>query len=873
MGIGQSISEVEYFFNTDPGLGNATTLSVNGNSGELTQTFTIAVPTDAVGFNTLYVRAKDNTNIWSLYDNRLFYITDTSMGQNATEITAAEYFINSDPGFGNATALTVNPNTGNITENYAIPIGTDLNGFNTLYIRAQDNLGTWCLYDAVKFYVTEELGGGAASITEIEYFIDTDPGFGNATSINVESNSGSTTQNIVIPIGTLNEGFHNLYLRTQDDLGEWSLYDKRLFFVTPQQEVSPIIAAEYFYDTDPGFGNGTSVPLNPTGNMDEFTVDLSTVDLTCDLHDFYIRLINEDGSWSLYDYGLQIDVFDNANPTIVVFDNITVELDANGEGNLTVANVNNGTFDDCELVSVELNQTQFNYTCDDLGENTVTITATDAEGKVSTEDVIITVVDNIYPVAIAQNITVQLDASGNALVEANDLENGSTDNCGIASIDIDTNSFDCSNLGTNTVNFTVTDLDGNTNSTTATITVEDNIDPIALAQNITLALDTDGTASLTPDDIDLSTDNCSIVSRTLSITNFDCTNLGENTITLTVADESGNSAMTTAIVTITDTTNPIAVAQDVTVQLNSIGEASITAEDIENGSSDNCSIVNRTIDLNAFTCDDIGDNDVFFTVTDQNGNSDSVTVTVTVIDTETPTVIAQNISAPLDSNGLVTIDALDIDNGSSDNCLLDISIDNTTFSCEDLGDNTVILTAIDDSGNSNSTPAIVTVIDNLSPIALGQDITVDLAGQPSVMITAADLDNGSNDNCTFSLSLNQDTFTLPGDYAVDLTIEDSSGNTDIITLIVTVIDTTLSSNDFETDENVIRLYPNPVQSLLFIESEHEISELHIFDITGKTVTKKVKPSTHVDVSSISEGVYFITLYVNNTQVTKRFIKQ
>ncbi|GAB4159809.1 MAG: hypothetical protein Tsb0033_14860 [Winogradskyella sp.] len=785
---------MEYFFNTDPGFGNATTLTPNTNTGELTQSFNISPPTDTTGFNTLYIRAKDDTNTWSLYASSIVFITDTDNSSIATELTAAEYFINTDPGFGNATALPVNANTGDLTQSFPIPIGTNLSGFNTLYVRTQDDLGNWSLYDNVKFFVTEEQTALATSITALEYFIDTDPGFGNATSVAVNANSGTVTQSFAIPLGTLDEGFHKLYIRTQDDFGEWSLYDQRLFFVTPEQNISPIVSAEYFYDVDPGFGNGTPVTLQPTGNLDEFTVDLSTADITCDFHDFYIRLINENGSWSLYDYGLQIEVFDNADPTIVVFDDITVELDASGQGSLTIADVDNGSFDDCELVSVVLDQPQFDYTCADLGTQTVTVTATDAEAKVSTLEVDITVVDLIDPVAQAQNITVQLDANGQATITADDLENGSTDNCSIASSSVDISVFDCSNLGDNLVNFTVTDTSGNTNTVQATVTVEDSVNPTAITQNITVQLDANGNATITADDVDQSTDNCSIVTKTLDITSFDCSNLGTNTVNLTVTDQSGNSASTTATVTVEDSISPTVITQDVTVQLDGNGTATITAADIENGSTDNCGISSLAIDTETFDCSNLGSNTVTLIVTDQSGNSAFGTANVTVDDGNAPTALAQNITLQLDASGSATLNPALLDSGSSDNCgITSFTADVTLFGCADIGPNMVNLTVTDSSGNTDVTTTTVTVEDGVDPIVITQDINIGLDSGGTATITVDDIDNGSSDNCGIATrTLDISTFDCSnlGTNTVTLTITDVNGRTSNATATVTVTDST-----------------------------------------------------------------------------------
>ena len=76
------------------------------------------------------------------------------------------------------------------------------------------------------------------------------------------------------------------------------------------------------------------------------------------------------------------------------------------------------------------------YTSGDLfpvGTTTVTATATNAVGTSSTSfDVIVT--DNETPVVLTQGATVQLDANGQASITVAQINNGSTDNCGIASI-------------------------------------------------------------------------------------------------------------------------------------------------------------------------------------------------------------------------------------------------------------------------------------------------------------------------------------------------------------------------------------------------------------------------------------------------------
>ncbi len=81
------------------------------------------------------------------------------------------------------------------------------------------------------------------------------------------------------------------------------------------------------------------------------------------------------------------------------------------------------------------------------------------------------------PTVVTQNITVQLDGSGAASIVPGDIDDDSSDACGIQSMTLDVEDFDCSDVGPNTVTLTVTDVNGNSESATATVTVEDNIDP------------------------------------------------------------------------------------------------------------------------------------------------------------------------------------------------------------------------------------------------------------------------------------------------------------------------------------------------------------------------------------------------------------
>jgi uncharacterized repeat protein (TIGR01451 family) len=100
-------------------------------------------------------------------------------------------------------------------------------------------------------------------------------------------------------------------------------------------------------------------------------------------------------------------------------------------------------------------------------------------------------------------------------------------------------------------------------------------------------------------------------------------------------------------------------------------------------------------------------------------------------------------------------------------------------------------------------------------------------------------------------------------------------NFPIVTNIANTSFETLSVNGFETDQNII-LYPNPVGDLLFIESQHDLQQIRLFDIQGKQIKVDVNSdqglNTSIDLSHLSQGIYFINIRTSQGEITKKLIK-
>ncbi len=112
-----------------------------------------------------------------------------------------------------------------------------------------------------------------------------------------------------------------------------------------------------------------------------------------------------------------------------------------------------------------------------VGTNPVSCLIQDGEGGNFICNFTVIVRDAEPPVARCRDVTVDLDATGNATITAAQVDDGSTDNCGIRSMRVDPSSFTCADQGTNLVTLTVTDLYENIATCNARVIVRDSMRP------------------------------------------------------------------------------------------------------------------------------------------------------------------------------------------------------------------------------------------------------------------------------------------------------------------------------------------------------------------------------------------------------------
>lgn len=326
--LGQEIVQAEYFWDTDPGAGNGTSFpATDGSLDEaIEDLFSNAVSIPSPGLHTFNVRVRGLDNTWSNTFSYVVNVTSPVLSSRDARIIQAEFFWDIDPGQGNGTPILALD--GSLDEAiealFSSGIASPAAGLHTfnLRVRGEDNSWSNIFSYAVNVKMLT-LNSRDARITQAEYFWDTDPGQGNATPILAADGALDEVIEDLFD-GTLASpplGLHTFNIRVLGEDNTWS----NVFIHTVNVKTNTIITrdvqvveAEYFWDTDPGQGNGTTI-LALDGNLDEALEDLFTNAVsipTNGLHTFNIRVRGIDNAWSnVFSYVVNV-----GTPTLVTRD-------------------------------------------------------------------------------------------------------------------------------------------------------------------------------------------------------------------------------------------------------------------------------------------------------------------------------------------------------------------------------------------------------------------------------------------------------------------------------------------------------------------------------------------------------------------------
>ena len=149
----------------------------------------------------------------------VFAVVFASLANAQPNITAAEYFFNTDPGPGFGTSMPVTAGTTIDIVNFDIPTTSLSIGWHTVYVRTRDANNVWGFYESRRIYIREDVTivppPVVAPITQMEFFYNTDNGPGTGTAISVTPGLDIDIVNTNL-VNALPIGWHTVQVRTKN---------------------------------------------------------------------------------------------------------------------------------------------------------------------------------------------------------------------------------------------------------------------------------------------------------------------------------------------------------------------------------------------------------------------------------------------------------------------------------------------------------------------------------------------------------------------------------------------------------------------------------------------------------------------------------
>ncbi len=234
----------------------------------------------------------------------LLFLMFIQMATSQPAINKIEYYIDTDPGYGNATNLSFTGTT-NATAAINIDLTTLNQGVHVVGIRSRDANGAWSVDNKWLFLkpysnITPPV---APNINRVEWFLDTDPGYGNGTAISITPGQNLSNLAINIDLTPLNQGVHIVGVRSRDANGAWSIDNKWLFLKPYTNFTAPaapnVTRVEWFLDKDPGYGNGTPITISAAQDISNLAINIDLTSLQQGVHIVGVRSRDANGAWSL----------------------------------------------------------------------------------------------------------------------------------------------------------------------------------------------------------------------------------------------------------------------------------------------------------------------------------------------------------------------------------------------------------------------------------------------------------------------------------------------------------------------------------------------------------------------------------------------
>ncbi|MDO6367204.1 putative Ig domain-containing protein, partial [Staphylococcus epidermidis] len=474
---------------------------------------------------------------------------------------------------------------------------------------------------------------------------------------------------------------------------------------------------------------------------------------------YTVTVTTTDESGNATETTFTIDVEDTTKPTVKSVSDQTqevnteitpIKIEATDNSGQTVTNKVDGLPDG---ITFDEATNTISGTPSEVGSYDITVTTTDESGNATETTFTINVEDTTKPTV--EDIA---DQTQEVNTEIEPIKIEATDNGGQAvtnkvdglpdgvTFDEATNTISGtpSEVGSYDIIVTTTDENGNSETTTFTIDVEDTTKPTVediadQTQEINTEIEPikiearDNSGQAVTNKVDGLPDGVTFDEATNTISGTP-SEVGSYTVTVTTTDESGNATETTFTIDVEDTTKP--TVEDIA---NQTQEVNTEIEPIKIEATDNSgqAVTNKVDGLpDGVTFDEatntisgtpseVGSYDITVTTTDKNGNSETTTFTIDVEDTTKPTVESvadqtQEVNTEItpitieseDNSGQTVTNKVD---GLPDGVTFDEATNTISGTPSKVGSYDITVTTTDENGNSETTTFTIDVEDTTKP--------------------------------------------------------------------------------------------------------------------------------------------------------------
>ncbi|MGB0424760.1 MAG: hypothetical protein ACPGED_10560, partial [Flavobacteriales bacterium] len=280
--VGNDISLIEYYIDNDLGPGS-------GIPMQFTSTFPsfvfegVDLSFYGIGVHMIGIRITDVNGTTSPVFEFPFKIEPQP---EAAAFVGFEAYLDDDPGLGLATSvpdLDLEELLGTF-DGAALSNGVAA-GIRTFGVRGMDENGNFSTTHLSTVLVLRD-DEPLPIVDQVEFFFDDDGGFGNGV---FQASLVDNEAIVQVPLELVNQGVHDFFVRVRASDGEWSTtMIKPILILAEEVQAPDLVGYEYFFDQEPGIGNGTLIDITPGQDFDE-TLNIPLDDLMQGQHELYVR--------------------------------------------------------------------------------------------------------------------------------------------------------------------------------------------------------------------------------------------------------------------------------------------------------------------------------------------------------------------------------------------------------------------------------------------------------------------------------------------------------------------------------------------------------------------------------------------------------